>query len=112
MLAAMPSAFGRRPSQNQAASATPASALPGFLRGEAAQAESAPRAVDPVEAEIREWKKTRRSNFPVRLLALVASVSFGVASIALPAQVNEWAQWPLFALSGASLYAGFRRRKN
>ena len=109
----MPNSFGRRASKSQAASSAPASALPGFMRGEASppQAAAAP-AMDPVDAEIREWKKTRRSNFPIRLLALVASVSFGVASIALPAQINEWAQWPLFALSGASLYAGFRRRKS
>ena len=108
----MPSSFGRRPSQSQAARSTPASALPGFLRGEASRTEPAARAIDPVDAEIQEWKRARRSNFPIRLLALVASVSFGVASIALPAQINQWAEWPLFALSGASLYAGLRRRKN
>jgi hypothetical protein len=106
----MTSSFGRRPSQAQAASSAPAAAPPGFLRGEPTA--PAARAVDPVDAEIREWKKARRSNFPIRLLALVASVSFGVASIALPAQINAWAEWPLFALSGASLYAGFRRRKS
>lgn len=108
----MPSSFGRRPSQTQAAQGSPASDLPGFLRGEAGRAEPTARAIDPVDAEIREWKKARRSNFPIRLLALVASASFGVASIALPAQINQWAEWPLFALSGASLYAGLRRRKN
>jgi hypothetical protein len=29
----------------------------------------------------------------------------------LPAQINDWAQYPLYALSAASLYAGFARRK-
>lgn len=64
-----------------------------------------------VDDEIRDWKKARGSNFPIKLLALVASVSFGVASIALPQQINDWAQYPLYALSAASLYAGFVRKK-
>jgi len=64
-----------------------------------------------VDAEIREWKKARGSQFPVKLLALVASLSLGVASIALPSDVNDWLQYPLLGLSAASLYVGFARRK-
>ena len=83
-----------------------------FARPENVPTARAAPAIDPVDAELREWKKARGSHFPLKLLALVASVSFGLASVVLPAEVNEWAQWPLYALSAASLFVGFRRRKN
>lgn len=106
----MPNSFGRRVPQSKAPRSVPAPMLPKRMQPETSPTPAA--AMDPVDAEIREWKRARGSHFPIKLLALVASVSFGVASIALPAQINRWAEWSLFALSAASLYAGFRRRKS
>jgi hypothetical protein len=63
-----------------------------------------------VEDELKEWKKTRGFTFPLKTVAVMASICFGIGSVALPDDVNEWAQWPLFALSAASLYVGFRRK--
>jgi hypothetical protein len=40
----------------------------------------------------------------------MASMSFGIAAFVLPESVNDAVQWPLYALSAASLYAWFRRR--
>ncbi len=73
----------------------------------------APAAIAPVLAvddELQEWKKARGSRFPIKLLALTASLCFGIASFVLPADINDWVQYPLYALSGLSLYAGFRRK--
>jgi len=56
-------------------------------------------------------KKRAGLTFPLKLVALMASLCFGIGSFALPAAVTEWAQWPLYALSAASLYVGFGRRK-
>ncbi len=70
-----------------------------------------PEATPSVDEELRQWKSTRRSTFPIRTLALVASLSFGIASFALPKEINEGVQYPLYALSLASLYAGLRRKR-
>jgi hypothetical protein len=64
---------------------------------------------DPVDNELKAWKKTRGPSRHLKLLALTASLCFGIASFALPAAVNDWMQYPLYALSAASLYLGFRR---
>ena len=59
---------------------------------------------------LKAWKKSRGPSPYLKPLALMASLSFGVASVALPAVINHWVQYPLYALSAASLYAGFRRK--
>jgi hypothetical protein len=64
-----------------------------------------------VDDELREWKKSRRRSFPIRPLALMASLCFGIGSFALPKEINDEVQWPLYALSAASLYVGFRRKR-
>jgi hypothetical protein len=66
-----------------------------------------------VEDELREWKKSRDRGFhiPWRQLSLMAGLSFGIASFVLPDSINDVVQWPLYALSAASFYAGFRKRR-
>ncbi|HWY60478.1 MAG TPA: hypothetical protein VNW15_01115 [Rhizomicrobium sp.] len=100
--------FGRR-----AAAKTPQAPPPlvtKFARPAAVQPQAQP-AAPSVDDEIKVWKKARGFTFPLKLLTLMASLSFGIASFALPASVTQWAQWPLYALSAASLYVGFGRRK-
>ena len=80
-----------------------------FSRPAAVSARGAPS--DPVADELRAWKKSRGPSPYLKPLALAASLCFGVASLALPAAVNDWVQYPLYALSAASLYAGFRRKR-
>ena len=65
-----------------------------------------------IDDELRQWKLARRQNFeiPWRPLSLMATLSFGIASFALPDSVNDNVQWLLYALAAASLYAGFRKR--
>jgi hypothetical protein len=104
----MTQSFGHRASAKSVSKPLPAMtkfARPGVEPAPAQQAGPS------VEDEIREWKRTRGSHFPVRLLALVASVSFGAASFVLPSDVNSWVQYPLYALSAASLYVGFAHRR-
>jgi len=75
---------------------------------------SAPAVKTPapsVDDELRQWKKSRRRAFPIRPLALMASLCFGIGSVALPKEINDEVQWPLYALSAASLYVGFRQRR-
>jgi|SRR5581483_4982696 len=63
--------------------------------------------------DLRQWKLARKLNFeiPWRPLSLMATLCFGVASFALPDSVNDNVQWLLYALAAASLYAGFRKRR-
>jgi hypothetical protein len=68
-------------------------------------------AAPSVDEELRQWKKSRRYAFPIRPLALMASLSFGIASLVLPSEINDQVQYPLYALSAASLYAGLRRKR-
>jgi hypothetical protein len=101
--------FGRRP----AAKSSPAAPLPvmtKFSRPGEVKIPAKP-ASPSVDDEVKEWKKARGFTFPLKPVALMASLCFGVGSFALPASVTEWAQWPLYALSAASLYVGFGRRK-
>ena len=65
-----------------------------------------------LDDELRQWKLARKRNFeiPWRPLSLMATLSFGIASFALPDSVNDNVQWLLYALAAASLYAGFRKR--
>ena len=62
--------------------------------------------------ELRQWKLARKRNFeiPWRPLSLMATLCFGIASFVLPDSVNDNVQWLLYALTAASLYAGFRKR--
>ena len=65
-----------------------------------------------IDDELRQWKLARKQNFeiPWRPLSLMATLSFGIASYALPDSVKDNVQWLLYALAAASLYAGFRKR--
>ncbi len=66
----------------------------------------------PIDDEFREWKKARKrhSGLPWRQLALMASVSFGIASLVLPDSVSDTLDWVLYGLMAASAYAGLQRR--
>ena len=77
----------------------------------AAPAAALPAASLSVDDEIRRWKKARRYSLPWKPLALMGSLCFGVASFVLPNSINDQLQYPLYALSAASLYAGFRRKR-
>ena len=68
-------------------------------------------ATPSVDDELRQWKKSRRRSFPIKPLALMASLCFGIGSFALPKEINDEVQWPLYALSAASLYVGFRAKR-
>jgi hypothetical protein len=104
-----PASFGRRaaPKPSQA----PLPLMTKFARPSvpAAQIET-PKPV-AVADELKAWKKTRGPSPYLKPLSLMASLCFGIASVALPAQINAWVQYPLYALSAASLYAGFRRKR-
>jgi hypothetical protein len=75
----------------------------------------APAPTSSLDRELAEWKKARWRNFklPWWQLYFLASLFFGIASLALPDSVNDEVDWLLYALMAASLYAGFaaRRRK-
>lgn len=66
-----------------------------------------------IEDEIAAWKASRGPvvSFPWRQLSLMAGLCFGIASFVLPDTVNDAVQWPLYALTAASLYAGLHKRK-
>jgi hypothetical protein len=66
-----------------------------------------------VDDEIEAWKAARGSviPFPWRQLSLMAGLCFGIASFVLPDTVNDAVQWPLYALTAISLYAGLHKRK-
>ena len=66
-----------------------------------------------VDDEIEAWKAERGSviPFPWRQISLMAGLCFGIASFVLPETVNDVVQWPLYALTAISLYAGLRKRK-
>lgn len=104
----MSQSFGRR-AGNQPSKA-PLPAMNKFTRP-AAEIRSAGPAGTSVDEELRDWKKARGAVFPVKLLALTASLSFGIASVALPKEINNQVQYPLYALSALSLYLGLRRKR-
>jgi hypothetical protein len=66
------------------------------------------------EAELREWKRTRRRAYrlPWQQLAWMASICFGIAAFVLPGTVNENLDWLLYGLMAASFIAGLRRRRS
>jgi len=57
-----------------------------------------------VDKELREWKEARGARIPWRQLTLMASLSFGTASVVLSGSVGEAVDLLLYGLSGASLY--------
>jgi hypothetical protein len=79
---------------------------------QATRVQSTAPSIPSIDDELREWKLARKRNFeiPWRPLSLMATLCFGIASFALPDSVNDNVQWLLYALAGASLYAGFRKR--
>jgi hypothetical protein len=109
--------FGRRgvaprPAAHAAKAATaPRDMAAERLAAPAAAPAGAPR--DPLDGELRAWKRARRRNFrlPWRQVSLMATLCFGIGAFVLPSSVNGAVQWLLYTLMGASLYAGFRRRR-
>ena len=111
---ATPPAFGRRGAAPipRAARETPR-ALPPVQK-----APPAPKALaDGIswsatsDPELEEWKRARGWHPPWRQISLMASLCFGIGSLVLPGTVNDAVQWILYALAGASLYAGLRKRR-
>jgi hypothetical protein len=100
--------FGRRASAEPAKAPLPLMtkfARPGEVKPQAQPASPS------VDDELKDWKKERGFTFPLKPITLMASLCFAIGSFALPAEVTDWAQWPLYALSAGSLYVGFHRRK-
>jgi len=66
-----------------------------------------------VDDDLREWKRARKPNFHAlwRPLLLMATLSFGIASIVLPDSVNDAVDWLLYALTAASFYSWLRSRR-
>jgi hypothetical protein len=64
-----------------------------------------------LDQELREWKKSRRFEIPWRQLSIMASLCFGIGSLVLPDSVNDSVHYLLYALTGLSLYAGFKKRR-
>ena len=104
--------FGRRavPQSTAPVAAIPGPADPPRSLFPAPQPDSPLPSIDD---EIAAWKAERGSvvSFPWRQLSLMAGLCFGIASFVLPATINDAVQWPLYALTAASLYAGLRKRK-
>ena len=105
--------FGRRPVPQMPApravvqaSSNPIEPVPSSLPSDATLAS--------VDDEIEAWKAERGSvvPFPWRQLSLMAGLCFGIAAFVLPAAINEAVQWPLYALTAISLYAGLHRKKS
>jgi hypothetical protein len=100
--------FGRRTTPNPPPAPLPV--MTKFVRPGTMPVHAETLRENSVEDELRAWKKSRGPSRYLKPLALAASLCFGVASVALPATVNDWVQYPLYALSAASLYAGFRHK--
>ena len=117
---ANPPAFGRRgaaaPIPRAARDQTPR-ALPVPKAPPVQKAPPAPKApTDGItwsdhDPELEEWKRARGWHPPWRQISLMASLCFGIGSLVLPGTVNDAVQWILYALAGASLYAGLRKRR-
>ena len=114
--------FGRRPGPQspppQAKPRAAASPSAGALADTIAFAEPSSADLPPpewlsVDGELQEWKSARRRQFqlPWRQISLMAGLCFGVASLVLPDSINDVMQWPLYALTAASFYAGLRKKK-
>lgn len=120
-------AFGRRGAAQHRAPApnriTPAPVSPAAAPAVVADAREAnvaegPAAppverIDPVDAELEEWKRTRKKLplFAWRPIYFMASLCFGLASFVLPERINDIVQWPLYALAAVSFYLGMKMRR-
>ena len=104
-------AFGRRPVLQPAV--IPAASPPPAAEPIQSALFEPDLALPSVEDEIAAWKAARGSvvPFPWRQLSLIAGLCFGIASFVLPAALNDALQWPLYALTAASLYVGLNKRK-
>lgn len=113
----MPAAFGRRARlQEQPQETRRRATVPAFLGGAprpSADLGGGVRSADPVDAELEEWKRTRKRLplFAWRPLYLMASLCFGLASFVLPDSINEIVQWPLYALAAMSFYVGYKMKR-
>jgi hypothetical protein len=94
-------AFGRRKAQ------TPPPPRPTAIQSRPAPAPQ----VEAPDAELDAWKQSRRFVVPWRQVSLMAGLCFAIASFVLPDSVSDVFVWILYALSGASFYAGWRGRK-
>jgi hypothetical protein len=105
---ANPRTFGKR---NASASATPTARA-----NTAAPENPTDQIIWPSEQnaaldeELRAWKRKRSFRMPWRQLSLMASLCFGIASLVLPASVNEAVRGPLYALAAISFWTGIRQR--
>ncbi|HEY1706883.1 MAG TPA: hypothetical protein VGG10_01360 [Rhizomicrobium sp.] len=117
-------AFGRRPgvapsprgAENMQRRLEPVFAGPLPAAEATDAAEDASPSELSLEEELDAWKMERRHSLglllvPWRPLYLIASLSFGIASFALPDSINSWADWLLYALSAASLVVWFLGRR-
>jgi len=104
--------FGRRAAP-QVTAGQPAAAPPAAAAQPLVTPLSPSPALPSIEEEIAAWKSARASAapFPWRQFSLMAGLSFGIASFVLPQSVNDTMQWPLYALTAISFYAGLRKRK-
>lgn len=77
-----------------------------------AQVPAQPYPGDPVTAELAAWRRGRTGRpFPWRQVSLMAGLCFGIASLVLPARVNDAAAYGLYALSALGFISGLRRRQ-
>lgn len=105
--------FGRRAAPR---TAPPSRGGGGIAAAPPALPETAPAAPDGIswtshDAELEDWKRSRRWQIPWRQVSLIASLCFGIASLVLPDKVNGVVQWLLYALTAASFYTGLRKRR-
>ena len=113
--------FGRRTTASRPIARAMEASEPARSAGNHARSEQAAEqssallmhtASPPIDDEFREWKKARKwhSGLPWRQLSLMASVSFGIASLVLPDSVSDTLDWVLYALMAATAYAGLQQR--
>jgi hypothetical protein len=93
--------------------ADPAAGEPVLAAAVAAANPPAPQIAPVDDDELQAWKAARRKamHLPWRQIAIMAGLSFAVASFVLPEALNDALQWPLSALVAISLYMGWRNRK-
>ena len=105
-----PRPFGRRALSRRVAPQAP---VPAAVRDASVSSCLPDTALPSVEDEVAAWKIARGSvvPFPWRQFALMAGLSFGIASFVLPEATNDTMQWLLYVLTAISFYVGLRRRK-
>jgi hypothetical protein len=63
------------------------------------------------DQELEDWKRGRSFQIPWRQLSFMASLCFGIASLVLPASVNDKIDWLLYALTAISFFVGLSRHR-